>query len=64
VKQGARREARRGEARGKAEGRDEQLVEIVREMYNDGDSLTKIARICHLTEERVRQILDLPTIEQ
>jgi predicted transposase YdaD len=52
-----------GKAEGIAEGRDEQLIEIVQEMYNDGDSLAKIARICHLTEDRVRQILNLPPVQ-
>jgi predicted transposase YdaD len=45
---------------GKAEGRDETLMEIVREMYADGDPIPKIAKICHLTQERVREILQLP----
>jgi len=49
----------KGKAEGKAEGRNEQLIEIVKEMHADGDTLTKIARICHLTEEQVRTILGL-----
>jgi predicted transposase YdaD len=49
-----------GLAEGKAEGADLKLLEIVREMYAEGDiPLAKIARICHLTEERVKEILNL-----
>lgn len=57
-----------GKAEGKAEGitegivagRDQQLIEIVREMHRDGDSLAKIARICHITEDQAQEILNLP----
>lgn len=50
-----------GEAKGKAEGevrgRDEQLIEIVKEMYAADEPLAKIARFCRISEERVRAIL-------
>jgi flagellar biosynthesis/type III secretory pathway protein FliH len=49
----------KGKAEGKTEGRDETILEIVREMHADGDSIGKIARICHLTENQVREILGL-----
>jgi predicted transposase YdaD len=50
----------KGKAEGIQEGADLKLLEIVREMYAEGDiSITKIARICHLTEERVKEILNL-----
>jgi predicted transposase/invertase (TIGR01784 family) len=45
---------------GKAVGRDETLIEIVREMYADGLPIPKIAKICHLSEQQVREILELP----
>jgi len=46
---------------GIAQGEDKKLVELVREMYAEGDmTLAKIAKICHITEDRVREILNLP----
>jgi predicted transposase YdaD len=50
----------KGKAEGIQEGADLKLLEIVREMYAEGDiSIAKIARICHLTEERVKEILNI-----
>jgi predicted transposase/invertase (TIGR01784 family) len=48
-----------GVEEGIAKGRDETLLEIIREMHADGDSIAKIARICHLTEDRVKEILNI-----
>jgi len=50
-----------GKAEGIREGEDKKLVELVHEMYTEGDlTLAKIAKICHITEDRVREILNLP----
>jgi len=59
VEEGIAKGKAEGKTEGKAEGRDETLLEIIREMHADGDPIAKIARICHLTEEKVRQMLNL-----
>jgi len=50
-----------GLEKGIQQGEEKKLVELVHEMYADGDmTLAKIARLCHITEDRVREILNLP----
>ena len=49
-----------GLEKGIQQGEEKKLVELVHEMYADGDmTLAKIARLCHITEGRVREILNL-----
>jgi predicted transposase/invertase (TIGR01784 family) len=59
VEEGIAKGKAEGIQEGIAKGRDETLLEIIREMHADGDPIAKIARICHLTEERVKEILNI-----
>jgi predicted transposase YdaD len=49
-----------GLEKGIQQGEEKKLIELVQEMYAEGDmTLAKIARVCHITEDRVREILNL-----
>ena len=56
-KEGKEKGKEEGKAEGKEEGRHDALIELMRAMHRDGDSLEKIARITHLTEAEVRAVL-------